>query len=67
MTEHLTRRGLMAWTGATALAPTLAWGQESKAQLGSPATVVSSPPRQWGPEAPPAIYPDLPQCAISRS
>jgi len=42
-------------TGAVALAPSLVWGQESKAQLGSPATVISNPPRQWGPGAPPAI------------
>jgi gluconolactonase len=51
----LSRRGLLV--GATALAPTLAWGQE-KPQLGSPPTVISQPPRQWGRHAPPQIYPD---------
>ena len=27
-------------------------------QVGAPPTTVSSPPRQWGPDAPPNIYPD---------
>jgi gluconolactonase len=53
---RLSRRGMLA--GAAALAPALAWGQESKPQLGSPPTVISNPPRQWGRFAPPEIYPD---------
>jgi gluconolactonase len=45
-------------TGAAALAPALAFGQEVKPQLGNPPTVISQPPRQWGRFAPPASYPD---------
>ncbi len=56
MTHQLTRRGMIA--GATALAPTLAWAQEAKPQLGTPPSVITQPPRQWGRFAPPEIYPD---------
>lgn len=60
MTHRTSRRGFIA--GAAALAPTvgstLAWGQQAKPALGSPPTVVSNPPRQWGRHAPPEIYPD---------
>ncbi len=52
---NLSRRALLG--GAAALAPALAWGQE-KPMLGSPPTVISNPPRQWGRFAPPEIYPD---------
>jgi gluconolactonase len=56
MAHHLTRRGFIA--GAAALAPTLAWGQQAKPQLGTPPSVISQPPRQWGLSAPPDVYPD---------
>lgn len=56
MTSHLTRRGFVA--GATALAPGLALAAPQKAQLAVPATVISNPPRQWGPGAPVSPYPD---------
>ena len=52
---ELSRRGLLA--GAVALAPALALGQEKPA-LGTPPSVISSPPRQWGRFAAPTIYPD---------
>ena len=65
MTQHLTRRGLIA--GAAALAPALAWGQETKPQLGAPPTVISNPPREWGPSAPPDIYPDPDVLVIDKS
>lgn len=65
MTHELTRRGLIA--GAAALAPALAWGQEAKPQLGSPPTVISNPPRRWGPSAPPNIYPDPDVLIIDKS
>lgn len=55
MPYAITRRGLIA--GATC-APTLAYGQEAKPQLATPASVISQPPRQWGTNAPPQIYPD---------
>jgi gluconolactonase len=54
---RLTRRSLLA--AASALIPTLARGQQqAKPALGAPPTVISQPPRQWGPLAPPDIYPD---------
>jgi gluconolactonase len=65
MTHDLTRRSLLA--GAAALAPTSAWGQETKPQLGSPPTVISNPPRQWGPSAQPNIYPDPDVLVIDKS
>lgn len=52
----LSRRGLIAGGAAVVAAP--AFGQEAKPQLGSPPTVISQPPRQWGRFAPPEIYPD---------
>jgi gluconolactonase len=56
MSSRLTRRGMIA--GAAAFAPTLARGQNAKPQLGTPPSVISQPPRQWGRFAPPEIYPD---------
>ena len=50
--------------GAAALTPTWAFGQPApnnptpEAQLGHPRTVISEPPRQWGPDAPPQMFPD---------
>jgi gluconolactonase len=55
MTDHLSRRAMLA---ATAVAvPTLAHAAE-KSLLGSSATVISNPPRMWGPHAGPSIFPD---------
>lgn len=56
MAERLTRRGFIA--GGAAMLPVLASAQQPKPQLGAPPTVISNPPRQWGPGAPPNIYPD---------
>ena len=67
MMNDPTRRGIIAGAGLTALAPALAWGQEAKPQLGSPPTVISSPPRQWGRSAPPDIYPDPDILVIDKS
>jgi gluconolactonase len=55
MTNRLTRRGVMA--GSAALIPTLAHAQ-GKAQLGTPRSVISEPPREFGPRAQPSISPD---------
>jgi gluconolactonase len=52
----LSRRGMLAT--AAAVAPALAYGQEAKPQFGTPPSVISQPPRQWGHFAPPEIYPD---------
>jgi gluconolactonase len=67
MTNQPTRRGIVAGAGVAALAPALAWGQEAKPQLGSPPTVISNPPRQWGRSAPPDIYPDPDILVIDKS
>ena len=56
MPGNLTRRAALA--GGSALLPLAALGQESKPQLGTPPSVISNPPRQWGRHAPPEIYPD---------
>ncbi len=61
----LSRRGVL--TGAAALAPTLAFAQEAKPQFGSPPTVISQPPRQWGRFAPPEIFPDPDVIVIDNS
>jgi gluconolactonase len=58
----VTRRALM--TGAAALAPTLAL---AKPIFGTPPSVVSNPARQWGPDAPPEIFPDPDIIALDRS
>jgi gluconolactonase len=55
MANRLTRRGMMA--GSTALIPALAYAQ-GKAQLGAPRSVISDPPREFGPRAQPSISPD---------
>jgi gluconolactonase len=56
LTTTLSRRAFVA--GAGALAPSLAFAQQTKPQLGEPPTVISQPPRQWGRFAPPEIFPD---------
>lgn len=49
--------GAVGAIGATALAGR-AFAQAGRADLGTPPSVVTNPPRQWGPHAPPSIYPD---------
>ena len=63
-TRHpLSRRGLLAGAGiigAAALAPNRAGAQAQpapNAQLGTPASTITSPPRDWTPGRP-SIYPD---------
>ena len=56
---HLSRRGF--GVGAAALLPTLAYGQAAdapKPQLGTPLSVITNPPRDFGPNGAPAIAPD---------
>ena len=55
MTLNLNRRGMMA--GAAALAPTLAYAADKPA-LGTSPSVISQPPRDFGPHAAPLINPD---------
>src|SRR5207248_9003513 len=55
--QSLSRRALLAGTaGAAALGPAIARAQQN-ANLGTPATVISSPPRDFAPGHP-SIYPD---------
>src|SRR5260370_5113371 len=55
--QSLSRRALLAGTaGAAALGPGIARAQQN-ANLGTPATVISSPPRDFAPGHP-SIYPD---------
>ena len=71
MTHHLTRRGFGA--GAAALIPALAYGQDAVAQnavgpmLGTPLSVITNPPRDFGPRGTPAIAPDPDIIRIDRS
>jgi len=50
-------RGTAAAAGGALLAPGMVRAQQS-AQLGTPPSVLSNPPRQWGPGTAPMIYPD---------
>jgi gluconolactonase len=53
----LSRRSLLqATAGMAVMGPALAFGQEAK--LGTPPSVITTPPRQWGRGAPPVTYPD---------
>ncbi|MGH7155808.1 MAG: SMP-30/gluconolactonase/LRE family protein, partial [Acetobacteraceae bacterium] len=65
MTAALPRRSMIAAAGA--LIPAMAFGQEAKPELGSPPTVISQPPRQWGRFAPPQIYPDADILVVDKS
>lgn len=56
MSHAITRRGAIIAGGASALLPRA--GQAQRAELGTPPSVVTTPPRQWGPGAPPNTYPD---------
>ncbi|HEX3754839.1 MAG TPA: SMP-30/gluconolactonase/LRE family protein [Rhizomicrobium sp.] len=53
---QLTRRAAVA--GASALAPAAALAQTGKAMLATPPSVITNPPRDWSPNAPPDVYPD---------
>jgi gluconolactonase len=55
MTNRLTRRAMMA--GSAAFVPSWAFAQ-GKAQLGTPRSVISEPPREFGPRAQLSISPD---------
>jgi gluconolactonase len=48
-----------AVAGVAALAPRMAFAAgQGTPQKGTPASVVTNPPREWGPDAQPATYPD---------
>ena len=50
-------QGVGSVVGASVLAPVVL-AQAPGAATGTPASVISNPPRQWGPHAPPSMYPD---------
>jgi gluconolactonase len=50
-------RGIAGTIGAAVLAPA-AKAQQPTAALGTPPSVITTPPRQWGRYAPPDTYPD---------
>lgn len=54
------RRGLIGGMGAIGIAASTcpSFAQPANAQLGTPPSVITNPPRQWGHGAPPEIYPD---------
>ncbi|MFZ0020986.1 MAG: SMP-30/gluconolactonase/LRE family protein [Acetobacteraceae bacterium] len=53
-----TRRAFVGGIGASAVMPFAAVAQQPTAATGTPPSVISNPPRQWGWRAPPNIYPD---------
>jgi gluconolactonase len=53
-----TRRAFVGGIAATALAPAAALAQQPNAATGTPPSVITNPPRQWGWHAQPDIYPD---------
>lgn len=55
MTHPINRRLMLA--GAAALGPSLAYAQD-KPQFGTPLSVITNPPRDFGPNAPPPASPD---------
>lgn len=57
MTDRMTCRSVMA--GSAAIIPTLAYAQNTpKPAMGTPRTVISEPPRDFGATAAPSIAPD---------
>jgi len=56
-TGAASRRAFVKGAAATVLMPTAAMAQQSAA-LGTPPSVISTPPRRWGRHADPDIYPD---------
>ena len=67
--NHLSRRTMLAGAAALtpSLAPTLARAADTKAALGTPPTVISNPPRDFGPDAPPLSNPDPDVLVLDRS
>jgi gluconolactonase len=58
-TSGMPRRAAIAGAASVAgLGPGFAARAQPKAETGTPPSVITSPPRQWGRDAPPDIYPD---------
>jgi gluconolactonase len=56
MTTHITRRGLLVTLGGALAARRTAFAQARPIPSTSPPTVVSNPPRDFSPDAPPTTY-----------
>ena len=66
MTSRISRRVFVA--GTASLAPALATGPaRARPDLPTQPSVVTNPPRQWGPDAPPVIAPDPDVIALDPS
>jgi len=68
-TSPLSRRALIkaaAAVAGAAIASGVAVAQTPPGQ-GTPPSVITNPPRQWGPDAPPSIYPDPDIIAVDPS
>ena len=67
--KHLSRRTMLAGAAALTpiLTPTLARAADVKAALGTPPSVISNPPRDFGPHAPPLSNPDPDVLVLDRS
>jgi gluconolactonase len=57
LSRRAVARGIAGTIGIAALAP-IAAAQQQNAAIGTPPSVITNPPRQWGPHAHPNIYPD---------
>jgi gluconolactonase len=53
-----TRRAFIGGVATASLVPTAAFAQQPSAATGTPPSVITNPPREWGRHAPPDIYPD---------
>jgi gluconolactonase len=68
LNSFVSRRSVIKAAGvlvgtAAAIGPRAAWAatptnQQAPAGQGTPPSVITNPPRQWGPDSPPEIYPD---------
>src|SRR6185437_2786038 len=56
MIHHPTRRTILA--GAAALVPAASFAADPDPLLGTPPSVITNPPRRFGPDAPPSVAPD---------
>jgi gluconolactonase len=55
--QPIDRRRTLAGAGAILLHSPAAWAQ-ARAQTAIPPSVITTPPRQWGADAPPNVFPD---------
>src|SRR5436309_1480421 len=56
MSATLSRRTLFKAAGLVAVSRGAALAKAPSPKLGTPPTVITTPPREWGPNAPPNVY-----------